>query len=35
MGIIIFSVRKKRLRLLLLLAGVILGAFWLGMSLSS
>jgi hypothetical protein len=33
MGIIVYSVRKKRPRLMLLLAGVIVGAFWLGMAL--
>jgi hypothetical protein len=33
MGIIVYSVRKKRPRLMLLLAGVVVGAFWLGMAL--
>ncbi|MGB0034274.1 MAG: hypothetical protein WBP79_02225 [Candidatus Acidiferrales bacterium] len=35
MGIIIAAVRKKRLRILLALAGVLTIAFWLGMTLSS
>ena len=34
MTVIVISVRKKRLRLMLLLAGVIVGAFWLGVLLS-
>jgi hypothetical protein len=34
MGIVIFAVRKKRLHLTLLLAGMLVAAFWLGMSLS-
>lgn len=34
MGIIVFTVRKKRLRLLFLLTGVLVAAFWLGMALS-
>jgi hypothetical protein len=34
MGIVIFAARKKRLRLMLLLTGMLVAAFWLGMSLS-
>ncbi len=34
MGIIIASVRKKRMRLMLVLTGLLTAAFWLGMSLS-
>jgi hypothetical protein len=34
LGIIVFTVRKKRLRLMLLLTGVVVTAFWLGMALS-
>jgi hypothetical protein len=34
MTVIVISVRKKRMRLMLLLAGVIVGAFWLGVLLS-
>lgn len=34
MGVIIVAVRKKRLRLMLLLTGVLTAAFWIGMSLS-
>lgn len=34
MGLIVFAVRKKRLRFIFLLTAVIVGAFWLGMSLS-
>ena len=35
MGVVILSLRKKRLRLMLLLVGMVVGAFWLGMMLSS
>jgi hypothetical protein len=35
MAIIIFAVRKKRLRVLLVLTVLLIAAFWLGMSLSS
>lgn len=35
MGVVILSLRKKRLRLILLLVGMVGGAFWLGMMLSS
>ena len=35
MGIIVVSVRKKRMRLMLLLVAVVFGAFWLGVMLSS
>ena len=34
MGVIIVAVRKKRLRLMLLLTGVLTAAFWIGMTLS-
>lgn len=34
LGIIVFTVRKRRLRLMLLLTGVVVTAFWLGMALS-
>lgn len=34
LGIIIFTVRKRRLRLMMLLTGVVVTAFWLGMALS-
>jgi hypothetical protein len=34
LGIIIFTVRRKNLRLMFLLTGVIVAAFWLGMALS-
>jgi hypothetical protein len=34
MGVIVISVRKKRLRLMLVLAGVVIGAFYLGVMLS-
>jgi hypothetical protein len=33
MGILVFALRKKRMRLFLLGAGVLVAAFWLGMSL--
>ncbi len=35
MGIIILAVRKKRVRVLLVLAGVLAAVFWLGMTLST
>jgi hypothetical protein len=35
MGIIVVSVRAKRLRLMLLLVAMVFGAFWLGFMLSS
>lgn len=35
MGVIVFSVRKKRLRLMLLLVAMVFGAFWLGFMLTS
>jgi hypothetical protein len=35
MAIIIFAVRKKRMRVLLALSGLLIAAFWLGMALSS
>jgi hypothetical protein len=35
MGVIVVSVRKKRMRLMLLLAAMVFGAFWLGVMLSS
>jgi hypothetical protein len=35
LGIIVAAVRKKRLRLLLVLTGLLIAAFWLGMTLSS
>jgi hypothetical protein len=35
MGVIVLSVRKKRLRLMLLLVTMVLGVFWLGVMLSS
>ena len=35
MGIIVAAVRKKRLRLLLVLSGLLLGAFWIGMVITS
>jgi hypothetical protein len=35
MGIIVFAVRKKRLRLMLLLTGLLIEVFWLGLALSS
>jgi len=34
MGIVVFTVRKKRLRLMFVLTGVVVTAFWLGMALS-
>ncbi len=34
MGVIIVAVRKKRLRLMLILTGVLIAAFWIGMTLS-
>jgi hypothetical protein len=34
MGVIIVAVRKKRLRLMLLLTGILTAAFWIGMTLS-
>jgi hypothetical protein len=34
MAVIVVSVRKKRLRLTLLLAGIVVGAFWLGVLVS-
>jgi hypothetical protein len=33
LGIIVFTVRKKRPRLMLLLTGVVVAAFWIGLSL--
>jgi hypothetical protein len=33
MGAVVYAARKKRLRLVLLLAGVLVAAFWLGMTL--
>lgn len=35
MGVVLLSLRKKRLRLILLLVAMVVGAFWLGMMLSS
>jgi hypothetical protein len=35
MAVIIFAVRKKRLRVLLALTVLLIAAFWLGMVLSS
>jgi lipopolysaccharide export LptBFGC system permease protein LptF len=35
MGVIVVSVRKKRMRLMLLLVAMVMGAFWLGVMLSS
>ena len=35
MGVIVLSVRKKRMRLMLLLVAMVFGAFWLGVMLSS
>lgn len=35
MGVIVVSVRRKRLRLMMLLLAMIFGAFWLGVMLSS
>jgi len=35
MGIIIATLRKKRLRLMLLLTGLLTAAFWIGITLSS
>jgi len=35
MGIIVVAARKKRMRLALLLSGVVVIAYWLGMTLSS
>jgi hypothetical protein len=34
MGVIVLSVRKKRMRLMLLLVAMVFGAFWLGVMLS-
>ena len=34
MGIVVVAARKKRFRLLLILAGMLVAAFWLGMALS-
>jgi hypothetical protein len=34
MGIIVAAVQKKRMRLMLLMMGLLVEAFWLGMSLS-
>lgn len=34
LGIVVFAAREKRLRLTLVLAGMLIAAFWLGMSLS-
>jgi hypothetical protein len=34
MGIVVFAARKKRLRLVLILAGMLVAAFWIGMTLS-
>ncbi|MFZ3215459.1 MAG: hypothetical protein WA192_05295 [Candidatus Acidiferrales bacterium] len=34
MGVIIVAVRKKRLRLMLILTGILTAAFWIGMTLS-
>jgi hypothetical protein len=35
MGIIVASVRKKKIKLMLVLTGILTAAFWLGMTLSS
>jgi hypothetical protein len=35
LGIMIVALRKKRLRLMLVLTGLLIAAFWLGMTLSS
>jgi hypothetical protein len=35
MAVIVLSVRKKRLRLMLLLVAMVFGAFWMGVMLSS
>ncbi len=35
MGVIVLSVRKKRMRLMLLFVAMVFGAFWLGVMLSS
>lgn len=35
MGIIIASIQKKRIRLMLVLTGILTAVFWLGMTLSS
>lgn len=35
MGIIIASVRKKKIKLMLVLTGILTAAFWLGMTLTS
>jgi hypothetical protein len=35
MGAVVLSLRKKRLRLMLILVAMVLGAFWLGVMLSS
>ncbi len=35
LGVVVAAVRKKRLRMLLLLAGLLTVAFWLGLALSS
>jgi xanthine/uracil permease len=35
MTVVVVATRKKRLRLMLLLTGVVIGAFWLGLTLSS
>jgi hypothetical protein len=34
MGIIVLAVRKKRLRLMVILTGMLTAAFWIGMSIS-
>jgi hypothetical protein len=35
LGVVVVAVRKKRMRTLLLLAGLLTAAFWLGLTLSS
>ena len=35
MGVVVFAVRRKRLRLMMLLAAVAVAAFWIGMTLLS
>jgi hypothetical protein len=34
-AVIVFAVRKKRMRMLLALSAMLIAAFWLGMALSS
>lgn len=34
MGVIIIAIRKKRLRLMLILTGILTAAFWIGMTMS-